>query len=272
MLNKLCQTGKICYYSNMVTMFTDGSSRGNPGPGGWGAVIISDSHSDSHSNSTSTVVELGGREGHTTNNRMELVAAIEALRYVVQLSKKVESIRINSDSSYVINGITKWVHGWAKKDWITSQKKEVLNRDLWEKLMVVTRAAAEIAEKISWQYVGGHVGIVGNERCDEIATSYADNNPVKLFSGVFADYPLQTILNLNGSDVSGESDVSQGKLREKSRKKSKAYSYVSMVDGVIMTDATWKECEARVKGVHSARYKKALNPTDEAEIIADFKS
>jgi ribonuclease HI len=267
----------------MTTIFTDGSSRGNPGPGGWGAIVISDTnHVD-----RATVVELGGRSALTTNNRMELMAVIRALhsiRELPQLSEKIEgSIRINSDSAYVINGITKWVHGWVKKNWLTSQKEEVLNRDLWEELMDAVRSVEEKSgtasgtngsasaksAKIIWNRIDGHVGIAGNERCDEIATSFADGQPVELFSGRLAEYPLRNVLKNN--DASPEKIKSKMTPVKKSRSKAAAYSYVSMVDGVVETQRTWAECEARVKGTRGARYKKALNAAEEAEIIRSWR-
>jgi ribonuclease HI len=270
----------------MITIFTDGSSRGNPGPGGWGAIVISTAdHADK-----ATVVELGGREELTTNNRMELMAVIQALHSIgelPQLSEKADEkadrlIQINSDSAYVINGITKWVHGWVKKNWITSQKEEVLNRDLWEKLMDAvssveeksgtrtgsgTVSAGAKGTKIIWNRIDGHVGIAGNERCDEIATSFADGQPVKLFSGKWADYSLQDVFN--NDDISPKKSGSESS--SKSRSKAAAYSYVSSVDGVIQTHRTWAECSARVKGTRAARYKKALNAAEEAEIIKSWK-
>src|SRR3989344_3991827 len=104
---------------NSIIIFTDGSSLGNPGPGGWGA-IVSDGK---------IVVELGGREAHTTNNRMELTGAIEALKSIK--GKKGDAV-IHTDSRYVINGITSWIMEWEKRNWMTKQKKPVENKDLWE--------------------------------------------------------------------------------------------------------------------------------------------
>jgi ribonuclease HI len=234
----------------MITIFTDGSSRGNPGPGGWGTVVVKNDK----------VTELGGRENPTTNNRMELMAAINGLGSISSLEVSDE-VTIYSDSSYVINGITKWVHGWQKKGWKTLDKKDVVNRDLWERLV-----EAVVGKKINWKYVGGHVGIVGNERCDEIATSFADNDPSLLYSGPLVDYSIPNIL-----DISAVSADVQKKSSSKSRSAAKAYSYVSSVDGVISVDKTWAECEARVKGKKGVKYKKSLNRFEEQEIIADFK-
>ena len=156
-------------------IFTDGASRGNPGPGGWGAVIVSDE----------TVIELGGREGMTTNNRMELTAVIEG----VQITSHADSIILYSDSQYVIKGITEWIHGWIKKGWRNSQKKAVLNRDLWEELL---KACQD--KEIVWEYVKGHDDNAGNIRCDEIATRFADGEKMTLYKGSREKYPFVDIL------------------------------------------------------------------------------
>jgi ribonuclease HI len=223
-------------------IFTDGSSRGNPGPGGWGAVIISEGN----------VKELGGKDLNTTNNRMELTAAIEALGSI----EEGDMSTIYTDSSYVKNGITKWIHAWKKSDWKTSGDEDVLNKDLWQALDRVSQK-----KNIDWQYVGGHSGIPGNERCDQIATSFADSNPTKLYSGNIDGYEIKDILSISTNGI---------KKPSKKGSKSKAYSYVSMVDGVIETHKTWPECESRVKGKSGARFMKSSSPENEAEIIRSF--
>jgi ribonuclease HI len=224
---------------NKTTIFTDGASRGNPGRGGWGSVVIEND----------MVTELGGREDNTTNNRMELTAAIEGLRAV----KGDDQITLNTDSSYVINGITKWVHGWQKNGWMTKAKEEVMNRDLWEEL-------ARFKKDITWNYVGGHSGVVGNERCDTIATSFADGEPTDLYKGSLANYPIKGIFDL--------SQIKE-KVSKKSHSKAQAYSYVSLVGGKIETHATWAECKKRVNGI-KARFKKAVSLDDEKKIIEEF--
>lgn len=158
-----------------ITIFTDGSSRGNPGPGGWGSIVITDTD----------VKELGGREDLTTNNRMELMAAIEALKTVDSSAP----ISLYTDSQYVIKGITEWIAGWQAKGWRNSQKKAVLNRDLWENLLEATEG-----KDISWNFVRGHADNAGNIRCDEIATMMADKETVKLYNGPRASYRLVQIL------------------------------------------------------------------------------
>ncbi len=243
-----------------ITIFTDGSSRGNPGPGGWGSVIaVSYQLSVARENK---IFEIGGREAYTTNNRMELQAAISALSFLESLKLTANSLQlvVYSDSSYVINGITKWVFGWMKKGWVTTQKKEVENRDLWERLHALSKD-----KTISWKYVGGHVGVAGNERCDQIATAFADDETIKLYTGALSSYPTKNIL-----DIAENILLRTEKSQTKKRSGAKAYSYISAVGGVVEIHATWAECERRVKGVKGARYKKALSKEEEVTIIAEF--
>ncbi len=233
-----------------ITIFTDGSSRGNPGSGGWGSVVV---YQDGNK-----VTELGGREDNTTNNRMELTAVIEGLSNLSE-SDLDNQITINTDSSYVINGITKWVNGWKRNGWITKTKEEVLNKDLWQRLMRVADG-----KNIKWNYVGGHSGIVGNERCDEIATQYADKVPEKeinLYNGNFENYSIKNILDLTHAIE---------KVSKKSHSKAQAYSYISKVEGKIEIHKTWAECEARVKGKSNTRYRKAISKEQEKQIIQEF--
>lgn len=230
---------------NTIYIFTDGSSLGNPGPGGWGAIIVSGEH----------VCELGVGEKHTTNNRMELSATIAALR---NISVDAQII-LHTDSSYVINGITKWVHGWKRNNWKNSEKEEVKNRDLWEELAAVTEG-----KKIEWKYVAGHVGIVGNERADEIATSFAGGVSVKLYDGNFSGYAHQNIL-----DTSHDASQKKARTKNKAHSKAKAFSYLSLIDGKVMRHTAWAECEARVKG-KPAKYKKSLSKEDEGKILKEW--
>jgi len=233
---------------NSIIIFTDGSSLGNPGPGGWGA-IVSDGK---------IVVELGGREAHTTNNRMELTGAIEALKSIK--GKKGDAV-IHTDSRYVINGITSWIMEWEKRNWMTKQKKPVENKDLWEILWRLVNERDK-KEKISWQHVGGHVGIAGNERVDEIATAYAAEETMALYHGPLSRY-AHDIKNIDAKRAKSAS-----RKESKSRSRVKAYSYVSLVNGIFKQHATWGECEKRVKGVSGAKFKKALSKEDEHAIRA----
>lgn len=158
----------------MITIYTDGASRGNPGPGGWGAIIINDTR----------VVELGGAEEHTTNNRMELMGTIKSIQFAEDEFSDSE-IEVYTDSEYVMKGITLWIRNWQKKGWKTAAKKAVLNQDLWQELLSVTEG-----KEIEWKYVAGHAGVLLNERCDEIATSFADGITVELYDGERSGYGL----------------------------------------------------------------------------------
>ena len=133
-----------------VEIFTDGACRGNPGPGGWGAIL----------RFGAVEKELSGGEAETTNNRMELMAAISALEAL----KRPVSVDIHTDSTYVRDGITKWIHGWKKRDWRTADKKPVKNVDLWQRL-----DAAVGQHQVDWHWVKGHAGHPENERADELA-------------------------------------------------------------------------------------------------------
>jgi len=144
-------------FPKIKSIYTDGACSGNPGPGGWGVVVYFVDGS---------IYEIGGAEAQTTNNRMELEAAIAALKFLVTTGQK-EPITLYTDSEYVKKGITQWVKGWKNKDWKTSLGKPVLNQDLWQTLDQINSAS------IDWQYVRGHAGNVGNERCDQIARSFS---------------------------------------------------------------------------------------------------
>ena len=133
-----------------VEIFTDGACRGNPGPGGWGALLRFKGKEK----------ELYGGEKNTTNNRMELMAAIEALNAL----KKPSAVTLHTDSTYVKDGLTKWIHGWKRNGWKTASKKPVKNKDLWQML----EQACE-RHKIKWVWVKGHAGDEGNEKADELA-------------------------------------------------------------------------------------------------------
>ena len=133
-----------------IYLHTDGACRGNPGPGGWGVVLRYKAH-EKH---------LKGGQRHTTNNQMELLAAIKGLEALNRASKVV----LTTDSHYVKNGITKWVYGWQKKNWLTSDKKPVKNKELWQQLL-----AASQQHEVTWAWVKGHSGDFYNELADQLA-------------------------------------------------------------------------------------------------------
>jgi len=152
-----------------ITIYTDGSSLGNPGPGGWGVVIVYNDQLKVESGKLK-VEELGGFEKNTTNNRMELTAVIEALKYLSARQGLAGGVTIFADSNYVLLGITTWIHNWEKNNWKTANKKPVLNQDLWKELIGLIRS---YNNKISWEKVKGHSGHIYNDKADEIATNYA---------------------------------------------------------------------------------------------------
>jgi len=231
-----------------IIVFTDGASKGNPGPGGWGVVIVTP---DGH------VAELGGGAATTTNNKMELTGAIQALRH---LEGTAGPVAIYTDSTYVIQGIREWVHSWKRRGWKTASGTEVMNRELWEELSRL--ASARGPRAIAWHYVRGHVGTPGNERVDVIADSFAVHQPVDLYNGPLIGYRI-AILDLPDDTSVPERKPSSGA----GGSKSSPYSYLSVVDGTPMRHATWAECEARVKGKSGALFKKAASAADQDAIL-----
>lgn len=133
-----------------VIIYTDGGCEGNPGPGGWAAVLLYGEHR----------LEISGGEPATTNNRMELTAAIQALQKLTAPCQ----ITLHTDSQYLRDGVTKWVHGWKRNGWRTAARQPVKNVDLWQALDKATQT-----HQINWQWVKGHAGNPGNERCDVLA-------------------------------------------------------------------------------------------------------
>ncbi len=160
------------------SIYTDGACTGNPGPGGWGVVVYFDDGS---------IHELGDASTKTTNNRMEMQAAIAALKFL-ESSGQNKPITLYTDSEYLINCVTKWVKGWKRKGWKKSDGKPVLNQDLLQILDNLN------SQQIKWQHVRGHAGNIGNERCDEIARGFATG---KIPS-------LKQMLDINISDVNFE--------------------------------------------------------------------
>ena len=134
-----------------ISIYADGACSGNPGVGGFGAILVAGGKSK----------EISGCEDLTTNNRMELMGVIAALESL----KRPCRVTVVTDSSYVVKGMTEWIRGWLRKDWVNSQKRPVMNRDLWERLL----KAAEPHE-VAWSWIKGHNGHAENERCDRLAT------------------------------------------------------------------------------------------------------
>ncbi len=234
-------------------VFTDGACSGNPGPGGWGVIIVSPD---------GQVTELGGHEPETTNNRMELTAAGKALRH---LERTPGPLHILTDSTYVIQGITKWAFGWSKRGWKTAEGGEVANAAYWKRLMALVAQRKQTfpaeAATLEWKYVRGHMGVPGNERVDEIAVAYSKRRSPELYSGPLQGYGVAV------HDIPDDTSVPEEKPRERA---AKAYSYLSEVGRTVKRHATWAACERRVKGVAGARFKKTRSPQEEAQILEEW--
>ncbi|HEX4049065.1 MAG TPA: ribonuclease HI [Elusimicrobiota bacterium] len=231
----------------MIALFTDGACSGNPGPGGWGCVLATPD---------GLVRELGGFAPATTNNRMELSAVIEGLRAAAALSGIAV---VHSDSTYVLGGITSWIKGWKRRGWTTAAGEPVKNEDLWRALDATV--AARGPRGVEWRWVRGHDGHDANERCDEIAVSFSRRRPVELYAGPLLSYP-------HGSLAPSES----APLPERKAAAGKAgapagpATYLSVLDGKLERHATWKECEARVKG-RPAKFKKVRSADEERSAL-----
>lgn len=229
-----------------IKIFTDGAAKGNPGPGGYGAVLLLGD----------TVREIGEGKRLTTNNEMELRAVVEALKQVPEGAKVVE---IYTDSKYVVEGSTGWIFGWMKNGWKTKAGSDVSHTALWQELVELLKKV-----KIEWHKVPGHVGIIGNERADTIASDFGEQKQVALYNGPRETYGYEI------ENVHFDVEKAEARSEVRKRQSQKAYSYVSKVDGVIQTHKTWKECEERVRGKSGVRFKKSISPDEEKEIIADF--
>ena len=222
-------------------VFTDGACSGNPGPGGWGTII---------SLVDDETVELGGPELATTNNRMEMRATLEALSWMVASGKDIREVLLYADSKYMIEGLTRWIHGWIKNGWINGGGEPVKNKDLWIELK---RAKDELESKgcrLSFHYVAGHSGVPGNERCDEIAQGFSSGLVPSLFRGPTSSYSVSLVV---------PSSEDRGKL-------AKPY-YLSLIAGEVFRDETWPACQNRVQGRSGARYKKISSKAEELETI-----
>jgi len=228
-----------------ILIFTDGACSGNPGPGGWAAVIAVPS---------GRVKEIGGHFEHTTNNEMELTATIEALK---KIKTSTLPVTFYTDSTYVIRGITQWIWGWRKRGWKNAEGEPVANKECWEALSKLV-AARGAEGKIEWLYSRGHIGTPGNERCDEIAVAFSKRQWIELYDGPLLKYPIAIY------DVPEDSSLPE--MRPKQEKKV-AHSYLSNVGGIVYRHKDWGSCERRVKGKSGALFKKAMSAGDESDIV-----
>ncbi len=233
---------------NSLMIFTDGACTGNPGPGGWGSILV---FPKGH------VQELGGYNPETTNNRMELVATLRALAALEEAPTPV--MYLYTDSTYVIRGITQWVWGWKKRGWKNAEGQPVSNQDLWEEL--VRQVNRLKPAKIEWKYVRGHTGVPGNERCDAIAVAFANGKKVRLYDGPLLGYGHAI------HDLPEEEPLPEMRTHEK---KPPAFSYLSLYGGTVTRHLNWADCERRVKGRSGAKFKKAMSQQDESAILISW--
>jgi ribonuclease HI len=242
-----------------VLIFTDGACTGNPGPGGWASIV---------SLPNGTVHELGGGNPATTNNRMEMAASIRALA-MLELPE-AHNIILYTDSSYLIKGITTWIWGWRSRGWKSAEGKDVANRDLWEELLrQVTRLKPSV---VDWKWVRGHSGYPGNERCDQIAVSFAKFKPEPLYIGPIDGYFVD-LTDLPSDEPPPErkkSEVKGGRSGGTSGAASGPVTYLSYHGGILEKHATWLECEKRVKGQSGAKFKKVKSAQEERETLAGW--
>lgn len=245
--------------ANAVLIFTDGACTGNPGPGGWASIVALPN---------GTVRELGSGDKQTTNNKMEMTAAIRALASL-EVSE-TQPIILYTDSTYVIKGITQWIWGWRSKGWKNSEGGEVANRELWEELLRQTMRLKP--STVEWRYVRGHAGFPGNERCDEIAVAFAKGKFEQLYTGDIDGYFVDLTQLPDGQDIPQQSKGTGSKSSSKGSSSggaSGAVTYLSYYNGVVQRHRTWPDCEKVVKG-RNAKFKKAKSSEEEREILRSW--
>ena len=219
--------------------YTDGSCLRNPGPGGWGVRLL---------DPEGMVHELGAAEAATTNNRMELQAALAAL----EVLHRHQQATIYTDSLYVINGSTKWLPHWPGRGWVTTAGAPIKNRDLWCRLASLNHAG------ICWRHVRAHTGDPNNERVDDIARAFASGAHPALFRGRAGtrDDPVGVrTFQISAAPTPSGYPPKPANTTSKAR-------YVSIVRGTVALDNDWPACAARVRGVSGARHKKVRTPEE----------
>jgi ribonuclease HI len=231
-----------------IVIFSDGACSGNPGPGGWGSIVVLPDNS---------VFELGAGDSSTTNNRMEMMAALEALKAIADILAPVD---FYTDSTYLIRGITQWIWGWKKRGWKTAEGADVSNKDIWEELAQVVQARGP-AGKIEWKYSRGHTGIPGNERCDEIAVAYSKRSRPDLYRGSLESYPVD-VMNL-------PTNTELPEMKSPTEKKV-AHSYLSNIGGIVYRHKDWPSCQRRTSGQSGAKFKKSTSAADEIAILKSW--
>lgn len=222
----------------VIRIYTDGACLGNPGPGGWAALIDADGRRE----------EISGAAPQTTNNRMELTAVIEALRRVPPPTP----VRVITDSQYVLQGMTRWLPGWRRRGWRTADGQPVLNRDLWEQLVALDGG------RVQWEWVRGHQRHPENTRVDALARARAREAQAQRCSTAAQGAGPPVPPRPGGP---GDGAAAQERPRWP--------SYLSLVDGELRRHADWPSCQQRVQGKRGARFKKCRSAAEEhATVVA----
>ncbi len=228
----------------MIHIYTDGACRKNPGPGGWGSLIIL----------KDKYFELGGYSRQTTNNIMEMTAAVEALKSV---KNQIDQITLYTDSEYLRKGITGWIKNWKRNGWQTKTGGDVKNKELWQELDTLNDA------RITWKWVKGHADDPNNNRVDEIARSYSHNKPVPLRKG------SSDIFNTSEKKKDNQ-QINNNKLKFDFPRIYSAKKYLSLVRGELQRHNDWEACKMRTHGASGAKFKGHKNYNDELETAKEW--
>ncbi len=251
-------------------IFCDGACSGNPGIGGWGSIL---------SNGLN-VVEMGGFIAATTNNRMEIFAALQSLRYIIHQDQPISKITIYTDSKYLINSVTEWIFGWKRNNWKTKSGEPVKNKDLFEDLFLVLQEIKNV--EVDWSYVPGHSGIAGNERADQIAVGLLKKDQsLVLFKGKIEDYKYidYNDLKISSSESNSKTDLknshessfkSDSPVQAKNNKPT--LGYVSFINGQIKVYKHWPQCQLDVQGKSYAKFKKFSSEPELFTILQTWKA
>lgn len=228
--------------NNEILIYTDGACSGNPGPGGWGAIIIFDQ----------TVQELGGSETQTTNNRMEALSILESLKWIEAKGLK-KPLCIYSDSQYVIKALTQWLPGWKRNNWQTASGMPVKNQDLFENI-------SQQLNKISYrfQYVPGHQGFWGNERADQIAVSFSKSKVEELYQGPWENYAFS---HENPETIAQNISSSSNKAT------TQLVGYIVWDYKTLMFFKDWLSCAKVTQGRSGVRFKKIKNKDELKDFV-----
>lgn len=231
-----------------IVIYTDGACSGNPGPGGWGAIVVFDNQ----------VQELGGASClATTNNRMEITSIIESLKWINSSQLKYP-LCIYTDSQYVINAMTKWLPGWVRNNWKTAAGEPVKNQDLFEELHRCLKPFI-----YRFQYIPGHSGFWGNERADQIAVDFSKYQMVDLYSGSWTDYQFST------ESVTANISLDFVKV-PKSKTSTQKVGYVVWDYQKLLFFTDWSACAKVTQGRAGIKYKKIKNKEEFRAFVAQY--